>query len=601
MPQQTITIDLESQHDDVGFFAPGYPTHPSTLSPIAFQGYLFTSSSIYGGSPGFIPYSCWLRFKIPLSGIDRVDSAFLKLTDFAGGYESQPASCDLSIVGHNVDNGANPISYSDAITQSTTEATPFSMLDSVELLDPGEEIHLFELRSIINFILARTGWVTNNYMVFLWNSAHPEGQTNKIFNNIYQSDSYRRTPYKPPQLVITYTPGVGSPAYDQQVVSDIDIVSIPTSHLFQRSLDQNLAISQDVSGSKVWGRSVESTLFISQTPRPIKSYNETPFDLVTVRQSIVGNRARNASLESSVDFVQDVVANGPRFKTVHDTIGVTQDITNGYIKSKTVNDTLNFTQLIAQTPKNRTVQHLVNIQPFTILETVLQNPDDSASIITVSQDITQNTVRTRSIEHILDIVSVNIGYVDPVLPTPGGGGRPGGGSPQAPLNPGGGSGRGQTPTPTQAKSYKPSADSSVNFPPLPSVFTPTPSDPTSITLNCSALSLSITLPAPLFSNREELLLTRIQRHTRGGALKTFSEDTWPKIRTFRYKFDSLTTDKIEEFFTFLSQTLGQLIRLTDYEGRQWDGFIVNPAGESAQFFQICGKTTEFDFDGVEVS
>ena len=112
-------------------------------------------------------------------------------------------------------------------------------------------------------------------------------------------------------------------------------------------------------------------------------------------------------------------------------------------------------------------------------------------------------------------------------------------------------------------------------------------------------STSVDLPAPNFQDREEMLLTRIQRKTRGGTLKTFSDRIWPSVRTFRYKFDNLQLSKIEEFHSFLDTTLGLQVHLVDHEGREWDGYIVNPQGEATNFARTCGSTTEFDFDGVE--
>jgi len=144
--------------------------------------------------------------------------------------------------------------------------------------------------------------------------------------------------------------------------------------------------------------------------------------------------------------------------------------------------------------------------------------------------------------------------------------------------------------------WKPFADASVEFPDKPTLIVSN-----NITLQCppTAPTEMIMLPVPLMSDREEMQYTRIQRKTRGGVLKVFRDDDWMKIRTFRFKFEGLSDALVEDFFEFLAATLGLKIRLLDHEGREWDGYIVNPQGEAAQYFRQCGETTEFDFEGVE--
>jgi hypothetical protein len=106
----------------------------------------------------------------------------------------------------------------------------------------------------------------------------------------------------------------------------------------------------------------------------------------------------------------------------------------------------------------------------------------------------------------------------------------------------------------------------------------------------------VELRQPELDNRDRNAFSRVSQETRGGNLLVFSDPTWPKIRTLAVTIVGLTETKVNEFQTFMQSTVGQVIGLTDWEGRLWNGFITNPNEQATQ----DGKgrwTVTFEFEG----
>jgi len=86
----------------------------------------------------------------------------------------------------------------------------------------------------------------------------------------------------------------------------------------------------------------------------------------------------------------------------------------------------------------------------------------------------------------------------------------------------------------------------------------------------------IILPAPDFENSEKLNYTRVNRRTRGGDLKIFRADYWPKSRTFSMKWSHLPKEIRSRLLIFLRKYLGKPVTLKDYESRTSQVLINNP-------------------------
>jgi hypothetical protein len=106
----------------------------------------------------------------------------------------------------------------------------------------------------------------------------------------------------------------------------------------------------------------------------------------------------------------------------------------------------------------------------------------------------------------------------------------------------------------------------------------------------------VTLRKPEMDNRDRNAYTRVNHETRGGKLVVFTDPQWPNVRTLAVTIIGLTETEVDEIQDFMSDTLGQEIGLTDWEGRLWKGVITNPNEASTQ----DGKarwTVTFEFEG----
>lgn len=594
MPSLEINIETELS-GDVGVFSIDYPDAMSSFYSsgyVADVGYEYNAFSTYGGPAGYTTFGSFLRFKVPISGVT-INSAYLRLVKYAQFVSGPVQNATLRIVANDVDNASVPANNAAALTQFLTTRTTAETYMEVPYQPANEEL-LINVTDIVKEIIARPGWATNNYLILLYHSYLPSPLTTLTFLYKIESRAFSSLDQDKPKLLINYEPPLHPSNADKTVDHTLTVLSTPTLNTKFSLIEHIVLFSQECLSNFGWTRFVENRISLTSLPvyHPIASKYVESF--VYVDDEWDKAYAHSRTIEDTLLINQDYRGESPLSRHVKDTLVIEQDIESTGSRYVTVEDILIIDHIATSNPNIRFVEHTISFFPEVISSPELQNPEDESDTVEIVQEITYNTVRTRVVEHILGIEHACLPIRDYTLTglTSGAGG----------VNPGGGQGLGASPTAGGAKGYFPQADKSVNFPPEPTFLAPNEPGGGTMTLEYPTVSptLSIELPAPLFGNREELQLTRIQRETRGGTLKTFSSDVWPKIRIFRYKFDSLTTAKIEEFFSFLSQTLGLQVRLTDHEGRQWDGFIVNNQGESAQFFRLCGKTTEFDFDGVEV-
>jgi hypothetical protein len=106
----------------------------------------------------------------------------------------------------------------------------------------------------------------------------------------------------------------------------------------------------------------------------------------------------------------------------------------------------------------------------------------------------------------------------------------------------------------------------------------------------------VILRNPELDNRDRNAYTRVNNETRGGKLLVYSDPTWPKVRTLVVTIVGLTEANVDELHTFMSETAGQEIGLTDWEGRLWQGFITNPNEAATQDGRAMWTVT-FEFEG----
>ena len=107
---------------------------------------------------------------------------------------------------------------------------------------------------------------------------------------------------------------------------------------------------------------------------------------------------------------------------------------------------------------------------------------------------------------------------------------------------------------------------------------------------------TITLRNPEFGNQLIADTASILNKTLSGHHIAFRDNQWPAYRRFNVVCTQLQRTVVENYIIFLEDTLGQQIRFTDHENRQWDGIVINP-DEAVTFSQTCKNAVSFMFEG----
>ena len=110
-------------------------------------------------------------------------------------------------------------------------------------------------------------------------------------------------------------------------------------------------------------------------------------------------------------------------------------------------------------------------------------------------------------------------------------------------------------------------------------------------------TLTLVLKNPEFGNKDVLRFTKIDRTTRGGERKIFSDLGWGSTQSFELKINNLceTNVTIDELLDFLNTSLGEEVGLLDWENRQWKGIIVVPETDVTP--TVGGHSIRIVFEG----
>lgn len=108
-------------------------------------------------------------------------------------------------------------------------------------------------------------------------------------------------------------------------------------------------------------------------------------------------------------------------------------------------------------------------------------------------------------------------------------------------------------------------------------------------------TITVTLPSPLLENGEKTEVRRIFRRTSGLASKVFKDTLWPSYTVLSYICQACTTTQRADYLSLVSQSYGNLIKLTDYESRAWEGILL--PGEITEQHTACGYVIQFEFQG----
>jgi hypothetical protein len=149
----------------------------------------------------------------------------------------------------------------------------------------------------------------------------------------------------------------------------------------------------------------------------------------------------------------------------------------------------------------------------------------------------------------------------------------------------------------QDKQYSPAIGESgdTSYPEVPSTPPTLGSGVLTLTYPRITPTTTLVLKNPEFGNADTLSFTKIDRTTRGGERKIYSDTKWASSQAFQLQVRNVCDPNIDEILAFLNASLGKEIGLLDWEGRTWKGIIVAPETEVSP--QVGGFEVSIIFEG----
>lgn len=114
--------------------------------------------------------------------------------------------------------------------------------------------------------------------------------------------------------------------------------------------------------------------------------------------------------------------------------------------------------------------------------------------------------------------------------------------------------------------------------------TPPTLTPSTLTLTYPFVSPTNTLVLknPRFGNTNTFARAAIYRKTRGGDEHIAADASWPTTDIESFEIENLCSADVSALVDFLNASLGKLVGLLDWEGRQWSGLILTPDTKISQ-------------------
>jgi len=105
---------------------------------------------------------------------------------------------------------------------------------------------------------------------------------------------------------------------------------------------------------------------------------------------------------------------------------------------------------------------------------------------------------------------------------------------------------------------------------------------------------SIELRSPDLGNTDTIKTGAVVRQTRGGDLKGYKSDEWPKVTNRKYSFVILNESVKDDLEDFLNLAKGQLVSIIDYDANAYDGYILNSTVQFITIVRDIGWTIELE-------
>lgn len=534
----------------------------------------------------------WFRFPLPLNKNPNID-----ITEARLYFRWNPVENENGVVDANV-NQFYPLSVQIAVYPADDAPIPSSAsdannkFDSIDDIvtwsggqlnyDPGRRIGLIRTDTFafaeIDILpeistIRRSGWsLGNDILIFLVPGGYNPLITRYVVfrtwswikHQIAQGNLAANAIKTAPLLYIQWeqnTPGSndGDQHVEDTLIIEQDIAArntheyitstlviddtqdITVLHEHNRVLEDELTIIQILGYAKDIFPEYEDVLIFEEDVEYVLDHNADGLtgvvsDILDIEQDIDVNVELNLAVEQTLDIQQDIASSGVISKLVEDNLTIAQDI-------ETIGSTI-------------------------------ANPESVVDTLVIEQEISlagseyHKGVSGGELEDVLSITQVFTAYVEGT----------------------------QTFAVCERYDLLYYPSDSANIPEEPTLV---PQGSLILEYPTTSPTHTAILPQPLLSNREELNKTRIQRKTRAGTLKTYTDPSWPSTEIFRFKFQDLTNDEKDDLADLIAVSLAKKVRLTDHEGRQWDGLISNPNGEYAQLYRECGHTGEFDFQVID--
>lgn len=94
---------------------------------------------------------------------------------------------------------------------------------------------------------------------------------------------------------------------------------------------------------------------------------------------------------------------------------------------------------------------------------------------------------------------------------------------------------------------------------------------------------TITFPAPQFGNKFETSPREIKREDIRKQWISYRDASWVGINTLRYQFDNIDKTVVDNYLTFLTDSLGRPISVTDHYTITFNAIIVEPEASVGYF------------------
>ncbi len=365
--------------------------------------------------------------------------------------------------------------------------------------------------------------------------------------------------------------------WDQNVSAEHELLlvdeALSVGEIYEEEVDHELGLTDEADGGL--GFELEDELVFTDEAEQILFIGDVHHlsDDLGLTDEAVGDNASIEEVEHELEFVQTITFTGPIYRSVQDWLNIDDEGLGApgvpWLPIE-IEDILEFEERMGRGLFEE-IEHDLALEDavfriFTIEDTLSlvddmeygKGSDPSEHELDLEHEVLLNAVWVRSVSHTGFINDGFTYFID---------------------------------TPCNRKNYTPFEGGESSMPEPRLQFRST------FTLETlSGTHTILVLRNPETDDRDRLSFQRINRETRGGELSVYTDPIWGKVNTLLFTIVALKRDKIDALQTFLLDTLGQEIKLSDWTGSQWRGVVTTP-NETATEDGEGYWTFTFEFEG----